>query len=119
MIICSQTNKSGFKEFMPSRMLIHNIEFSMSVQKTTSVENLVRNIERQRKSRLLNQYLTRATLVSNFGATGYLRLDSKFAKPSWLSLPSWLGGRSFRQACRVQVSHSYLVFPKCIHPNAF
>jgi hypothetical protein len=100
-------------------MLIHNMEFTMSVQKTASVENLVRNIERQHKSHLLNRYSTKATLVSNFGATGYLRLDPKFAKPSWLSLPCWLGGKSFAQAYKVQVSHSYLALPKCIHPNAF
>jgi hypothetical protein len=100
-------------------MLTQNMELKMSVQKTASVGNLVRDIERQRKSHLLNRYRTKASLVSNSGATGYLRLDPKFAKPSWLSLPSWLGGKSFGQAYRVQVSHSYLALPKCIHPNAF
>jgi hypothetical protein len=46
-------------------------------------------------------------------------LDPKFAKQSWLRLPSWLGGSSFGQVYRAQVSHSYLALPKCIHPNAF
>ena len=91
----------------------------MSVKKTASVENLIRNIECQRKSHLLNPFRTKASLVSNSGSTGYLRLDPKFAKQSWLRLPSWLGGSSFGKAYRAQVSHSYLVLPKCIHPNAF
>ena len=91
----------------------------MSVKQTASVENLVRNIERQRKSHLLNHFRTKASLVSKSGTTGYLRLDPKFAEQSWLRLPSWMGGSSFGQAYRVQVSHSYLALPKCIHPNAF
>ena len=56
----------------------------MSVKQTASVENLVRNIERQRKSHLLNHFRTKASLVSKSGTTGYLRLDPKFAKQSWL-----------------------------------
>jgi hypothetical protein len=100
-------------------MLTQNMEFIMSVKQTASVENLVRNIERQRKSHLLNHFRTKASLVSNSGATGYLRMDPKFAKQSWLRLPSWLGGSSFGQVYRAQVSHSYLALPKCIHPNAF
>ena len=91
----------------------------MSVKQTASVENLVRNIERQRKSHLLNHFRTKASLVSKSGTTGYLRLDPKFAKQRWLRLPSWMGGSSFGQVYRAQVSHSYLALPKCIHPNAF
>ena len=91
----------------------------MSVKQTASVENLVRNIERQRKSHLLNHFRTKASLVTNSGATGYLRLDPKFVRQSWLRLPSWLGGSSSGQAYRAQVSHFYLVLPKGIHPNAF
>jgi hypothetical protein len=95
------------------------MEFIMSVKQTASVENLVRNIERQRKSHLLNHFRTKASLVSKSGTTGYLRLDPKFAEQSWLRLPSWLGGSSFGQVYRAQVNHSYLALPKCIHPNAF
>ena len=73
----------------------------MSVKQTASVENLVRNIERQRKSHLLNHFRTKASLVSKSGTTGYLRLAPKFAKQSWLRLPSWLGGSCFGQAYRV------------------